>query len=410
MLRTWDFKLSLVLGLWACLLAVPGLALAEVSQVLHLTAFLGNGLVSGLLVIQDYLASVSPDQAGLLFGFGLAGTTTAQSSNAMTLAEWAKLQDPDGKVAIVANLLSQTNEVLEDAVFMEGNLPTGHRVTVATGLPAVYWRSYNLGVPSSKATFAQVDEAIGMLEAYAVVDKDLALLNGNTAAFRLQEDQLFLEAMNQTQAKTLFYGNPATDARQFMGLTPRFNNLAAGNAGNILDAGGIGSTNTSIWLVVWGENTAFCPFPKGSKAGLIHDDQGEMTTYDSNQNRYQAFQTHYQWKNGLCVKDWRYVVRIANIQVTPGSNPPVTADLLGLMSRALDRVPNLNMGRAAFYMNRTIFSMLRLQALNKSNMALAIEPALSQFGTPQRWTSFMGVPLRKVDAILNTESQVTSSS
>lgn len=358
----------------------------------------------------EWPAGLAGDAGGLLGLAMFAGTTTALPNTALTLADWAKMQDPDGKVAVVANLLSQTNEILEDAVFMEGNLPTGHRVTVATGLPAVYWRSYNLGVPSSKATVQQVDEAIGMLEAYAVVDKDLALLNGNTAAFRLQEDELFLEAMNQTQAGTLFYGNPANDPRQFMGLTPRYNNTAAGNGQNVLDGGGTGTANTSIWLVVWGENSVFCTFPKGSKAGLLHEDQGEVTTWDANQNRYQAFQSHYQWKNGLVVKDWRYVVRIANIQVTPNGSPVVGADLLSFMSRALDRVPNLNRGRACFYMNRTVFSFLRLQALAKSNYALSVEQALSQFGTPQRWTNFMGVPLRKVDQILSTESQVTSSS
>lgn len=367
----------------------------------------------GLLLIAGFLGvhtAEAGDATGLMVAAGFAGTTTALSNNALTLADWAKLQDPDGKVAVVANLLSQTNEILEDAVFMEGNLPTGHRVTVATGLPAVYWRSYNMGVPSSKATVQQVDETIGMLEAYCVVDKDLAILNGNTAAFRLQEDALFLEAMNQTQAQTMFYGNPTNDPRQYMGLRSRYNNLAAGNAQNIIDAGGTGTTNTSIWLVVWGENTVFCPFPKGSKAGLIHEDMGEVTTWDANQNRYQAFQTHYQWKNGLVVKDWRYVVRIANIAVTPGGSPVVSADLLSLMSRALDRVPNLSMGRAAFYMNRTVFSYLRLQALSKSNYVLAIDNALSQFGTPQKWTTFMGVPLRKVDQILSNEAQVTLSS
>ncbi|MDD4915728.1 MAG: hypothetical protein PHW13_11910 [Methylococcales bacterium] len=363
-------------------------------------------LIAGFLGMHTAEAG---DATGLMVAAGFAGTT-ALSNNALTLADWAKLQDPDGKVAVVANLLSQTNEILEDAVFMEGNLPTGHRVTVATGLPAVYWRSYNMGVPSSKATVQQVDEAIGMLEAYCVVDKDLALLNGNTAAFRLQEDALFLEAMNQTQAQTMFYGNPANDARQYMGLRSRYNNLAAGNAQNIIDGGGTGTTNTSIWLVVWGENTVFCPFPKGSKAGLIHEDMGEVTTWDGNQNRFQAFQTHYQWKNGLVVKDWRYVVRIANIEVTPGGTPVISADLLSLMSRALDRIPNLGMGRAAFYMNRTVFSYLRLQALSKSNYVLAIEQAMSQFGTPQHWTTFMGVPLRKVDQLLSNESQVTSSS
>ena len=132
---------------------------------------------------------------------------TPLSTNALTLADWAKRQDPDGKVPVVAELLSQSNEILEDAVFMEGNLPTGHRVVIRTGLPTVYWRSINQGVPRSKSTTAQVDESCGMLEAYAAVDRDLAMLNGNTAQFRLSEDTAFLEAMNQTQAGTMFYGH-----------------------------------------------------------------------------------------------------------------------------------------------------------------------------------------------------------
>jgi hypothetical protein len=210
-------------------------------------------------------------------------------TGALTLADWAKRIDPDGKTPTVAELLSQSNEILEDAVFMEGNLPTGHRVTIRTGLPTVYWRSINQGVPRSKSTTAQVDESVGMLEAYSAVDVDLADLNGNTAAFRLSEDSAFLEAMNQTQAQTMFYGNPATDNRQYLGLASRFGTISgAGNAQNILDAGGASTNNTSIYLVVWGENTVFCPFPKGSKAGLMHEDQGKLTIYDANSNPLQA--------------------------------------------------------------------------------------------------------------------------
>jgi hypothetical protein len=211
----------------------------------------------------------------------------------------------------------------------------------------------------------------------------------------------------------MFYGNPATDPRQYLGLSARYGTISgAGNAQNILDAGGTGSNNTSIWLVVWGENTVFCPFPKGSKAGLQHTDQGELTIYDPNSNPFQAFQTHYQWKNGLVVKDWRYVVRICNINVTDLATQATTqsstaaTQIINLMSRALDRVPYLSMGRPAFYMNRTVASMLRIAALNKSNTALAIESGLSQFGTPTKWTSFMGVPLRRVDQLLNTEARV----
>lgn len=329
------------------------------------------------------------------------------SAGYLTLADHAKRLDPAGKIPVIAELLSQSNEVLEDCVFMEGNLPTGHRVTIRTGLPTVYWRSINQGVPTSKSTTAQVDEACGMLEAYSEVDKDLAELNGNTAGFRLSEDQAFLEAMNQTQASTMFYGNPATDPKQYLGLAPRYSSLSAGNAQNIISGGGSGSVNTSIWLVVWGENTAFCPFPKGSKAGLIHDDLGLDTVIDSSGGRFQAYRTHYQWKNGLVVKDWRYVVRIANISTTALVNNSSPADIVTLMSKSLDRIPNFGMGRAAFYMNRTVYSYLRIQALSKSQNVLAIEQGLSQFGTPMKWLSFQGIPLRRVDAITNTETALT---
>lgn len=329
------------------------------------------------------------------------------SAGALTLADWAKRQDPDGGVPAVAELLSQTNEILEDAVFMEGNLPTGHRVVIRTGLPAVYWRSLNQGVPISKATTAQVDEACGLLEARSHIDVELANLNGNTAAFRLSEDSAFLEAMNQAQAYTMFYGNPAADPRQYLGLAPRYGAISgAGNAQNIIDAGGVSTNNTSIFLVVWNDNTIFCPFPKGSKAGLQHQDLGEESVPDAAGNFYQALRSLYQWKNGLVVKDWRYVVRICNINTANLVSESSAADLIKLMSRALDRIPNLNGGRAAFYMNRTVYEMLRIQALGKSANAIAIEQGLNQFGTAARWASFQGVPLRKTDQLLNTEARV----
>lgn len=332
----------------------------------------------------------------------------------LTLADWAKRVDPEGRVPVVAELLSQSNEVLEDCVFKEGNLPTGERVVIRTGLPTVYWRALNQGIPSSKSTTAQVDEACGILEARSEVDKDLAMLNGNTAQFRLSEDQAFLEAMNQTQATTLFYGNPATDPKQFLGLASRYSAISgADNAQNVISAGGSSSDNTSIYLVVWGDNTVYCPFPKGSKAGLIHEDLGEQTVYNSDGTRLQALATRYQWKNGLVVKDWRYVVRICNIDVsdlvaqTGTQASTASTAIIKLMARALYRIPNMAMGRAAFYMNRTVHSGLSIAALDKSQYVLKINEGLSQFGTPYSWLSFLGVPLRRVDAILNTEAAVS---
>lgn len=330
------------------------------------------------------------------------------TSGQLTLADWAKRLDPSGKIPKVAELLSQSNEILEDAVFMEGNLPTGHRVVIRTGLPSVYWRSINQGVPVSKSTTAQVDEACGMLEARSHMDVELYNLNGAKADVRLSEDFAFLEAMNQAQASTMFYGNPASDPRQYLGLAPRYSAISgAGNAQNVISGGGGSTNNTSIYLVVWGENTVFCPFPKGTMAGLEHRDLGEIPVQDSNGNYYQALASLYNWKNGMVVKDWRYVVRICNINTANLVAESSAADIVKLMSRALDRIPNLGAGRASFYMNRTVYSMLRIQALNKSANAIAIEQGLNQFGTPTRWATFEGVPLRRCDQLLNTEATVS---
>jgi hypothetical protein len=335
------------------------------------------------------------------------------SSNNLTLAEWAKRTDPEGRVPVIAELLSQSNEILEDCVFKEGNLPTGERVVIRTGLPAVYWRALNQGIPNSKSTTAQVDEACGILEARSEVDKDLAMLNGNTAQFRLSEDVAFLEAMNQTQATTMFYGNPAIEPKSFLGLAARYSAVpgSAGIGQNILEGGGTGSDNTSVYLVVWGDNTVYCPFPKGSSAGLMHEDLGEQTVYDGN-NRLQAFATRYQWKNGLVVKDWRYVVRIANIDVSDMSNASGTqastasTQLIKLMTRALYRIPNMAMGRAAFYMNRTVHGGLSIQAMDRAQNVLSVQQGVSQFGTPYSWLSFLGVPCRRVDALINAEARL----
>lgn len=331
----------------------------------------------------------------------------------LTLADWSRRLDPDGTTAKVVELLNQTNEILEDAVFVEGNLPTGHRFTLRTGLPTVYYRTLNQGVPTSKSTTTTIDEACGMLEGRSHIDVELAKLNGNTSTFRLSEDSGFIESMNQTQAQALFYGNPGVDSRQILGLSTRYSAISgAGNAQNVLDAGGVGSNNTSMWLVGWGDDTVACPFPKGSQAGLQHQDLGEESVQDQNGGYYQALRTLYQWKSGLMVKDWRYAVRIANINVADliaqanTQAPTAATQLIYMMSRAIDRIPFLGKCKPAFYANRTVYSMLRIAALNKSNAALSIEKAMTQFGAPTQLTSFMGVPLRKVDQLLSTEARV----
>ncbi len=324
----------------------------------------------------------------------------------LTLADWAKRLDPDGKTANIVELLSQTNAMLTDMLWKEGNLPTGERLTVRTGLPSVAWRLLNKGVAKSKSRTAQIDEACGMLEARSEVDADLAMLNGNTSAFRMSEAQAFIESMNQEMQQTLVYGNGGLAPEEFTGLSLRYSLSTAPNGQNVIKAGGSGSVNSSIWLIAWGENTVYGVFPKGSKAGLIHEDLGLGDAFDSDNNRFRAYMDRWQWKCGLALKDWRYAVRICNIDsdaVVANSTPP---DLITFMSRAIDRLPAMGMGRPVFYVNRTIASWMRVQALTKSASAIAAQPALNQFGQTIYTLSFLGIPVRLCDQLTETEATV----
>lgn len=333
----------------------------------------------------------------------------ALSTQFPTLLDLAKLTDPDGKIAAVVEILNQTNPVLDDMVWIEGNLPTGHRTTIRTGIPAPTWRKLYGGVQPNKSTTAQVTDNCGMLEAYAEIDKALADLNGNTAAFRLSEDRAHIEGMSQEVAQTIFFGNDGVDEAEFTGLAPRYNSLSAANAENIISGGSAGGQvdNTSIWLVAWGQNTAHGIIPKGSKAGLQVTDKGLVTIEDasggSNTGRMEAYRTHYRWDCGLSVRDWRYVVRIPNIdKSTLLVSAASGADLPDLMYQALRRLPSMSLGRPVFYMARDTLTMLQRQLSYKTkDSSLTVQ---NVGGTMTE--TFQGIPVKRVDVLAADEARV----
>jgi hypothetical protein len=327
----------------------------------------------------------------------------ALSANNPTLLDVARRTDPNGSIASIVELLNQTNEILDDMTFVEGNLPTGNKTTVRTGLPSPTWRKLYGGVQPGKSTTAQVTDSCGMLEAYAEIDRALADLNGNTAAFRLSEDTAYIEGMSQTMAQTLFYGNEGTTPEAFTGLAPRFNSLSAQNADNIVNAGGTGSDNTSIWLCVWGPQTGFGIYPKGSQGGLSMTDKGQVTieNVDGAGGRMEAYRTHYRWDAGLTIRDWRYFVRIPNIDVSDLDTLANTKNLINWMIAASERIPSFGKGRACWYVNRTIREKLRFGILEKVSSNLSWETVEGK-----RVMTFDDIPVKRVDALINTEARV----
>lgn len=324
----------------------------------------------------------------------------------LTLIDWAKRLDPDGKVDRTVEILSQTNEILDDMLFKEGNLPTGEQTTIRTGLPTVVWRLMNQGVTPSKSTTAQITEQTGNLEAWSEVDKELAELNGNVGAFRLDEGTAFLEAMNQEMASTLFYG-AAANPEEFVGFANRYVSTSDTNGQNIILAGGSQSDNSSIWLIGWGARTVHGIFPKGSKAGITHEDMGLVTvetTAGIAGNRMRAYQEVWNWKNGLVVKDWRYAVRIANVDISTLIADPdgSTINIIELMLRAIHRLPSMAGITPVFYANRTVKEMLDIQAMNKSNLHLRVG---NEEG--DRKLRLRGIPIATVDALTEAEATIS---
>lgn len=320
-----------------------------------------------------------------------------------TLIDYAKRLDPDGKISPIAELLAQTNEILMDCPFYEANMETGHRETIRTGLPEVYWRMFNKGVPISKSRTQQVTDTIGMLEARSHIDIELAALNGNSAAWRFSEETPFLEAMSQEAASTIFYGNENVTPEKFTGLSPRFSDLSAENAENIIDAGGTTGNLTSIWLICWDQQTVNMRYPKGqgNSYGLQSRDLGEESVQDDQGQYFQALRTLYTMKCGLSLKDWRYVVRIANIPVDTLDDAGATTDLWNNLIKAMHKLYNLKKGKCYFYMNRTIEQYLDLQSFNKQNIQINQQEIDGDIVS-----MFRKIPFRTCDALLNTEQRV----
>lgn len=327
------------------------------------------------------------------------------ASNFPTYVDVAKRTDPDGKTARIVEMLAQSNEILDDAVVLECNDGTSHKTTMRTGLPQGTWRRLYQGVQPEKSTTVQVADTCGMLQTYAQVDKKLIELAPDPAGFRLSEERPFMEGLTQTIAKTLFYGNQATETEKFTGLSARYNTVntaTAQTANNVVDAGGVGSDNTSIWLVVWGENTAHMLYPKGSKAGIQQEDKGQQTQVNADGSMYEVYRTLWTWDAGLSVRDWRYVVRIANIDVSDiRSDTTKMKALISNMIDAEEKIPSLGMGRAAWYCNRTVRAALRKGILEKVAYNLTEETV-----SGKRVTMFDGIPVRICDQLINAEARV----
>lgn len=322
-----------------------------------------------------------------------------------TLLDIQLRQDPDGRAARrIIEQLSQTDGILDDMTFEQCNDGSGHVTTIRTGLPDATWRQLYQGVQPSNSTTAQVRDTTGMLEARSEIDVKAAQRAGGSATWRESEEMPFRQSLKNQVVSTLFYGNESTAPAKFTGIHARFNSLSAANADNIIDAGGSGGDNTSIIIHTWHPLFGTMIYPDGSNAGLKVEDLGVQDSFDSNQRRFRAYHTLYGWDTGYSLRDWRGVVRIANIDSSDlTKNAASGADLVDLIVQGLELLPEeaFAYGRIAIYCNRRIRSFLRRQITNKDNVWLSMGEVAGK-----KVVMFDGHPVRRCDSLLLSEARV----
>lgn len=320
-----------------------------------------------------------------------------------TLLDISKQFSDDGNPLPLAELLTETNEALDDIPWYEANGIHGHRLSVRSGYPDAIWRKLNAGIPPSDGEFADVTESMGILNSLGVTDRKLAELSANVAQFRLRKNIGHIEAMNQTFMETLIYGDTDVNPEKFLGLAPRFDDITGPtNAGQIIDAGGNDTDLTSIWLVGWGPGSVYGVYPKGTQAGLVHRDMGVELVDDGTGKYFPAYRDWFEWNGGIAVEDWRNVVRIANIDVSElTKDASAGADLIDLMTQAVESLNNDAGLNPVFYAPRAIRSYLRRQITNKSNVWLSTGEIAGR-----KVTQFDDIPVRRVDKLLTNEARV----
>ena len=314
-----------------------------------------------------------------------------------TLLNVMKSLAPDGSPEMmIANTLTKKLPLLKDIPWVEGNLPTGDRVTSVLGLPSPTWRKANQGVAPTKVENNQFDESCGLLEDYSKVDVQVAALNGNPAAYRASQDKVKQEMFSQELERAVFYESAVSHPERIHGLTARYPASTGYTSSNyVMPVGTLSGTNCeSVWYIAWDPERICGIFPRGSKAGLEYEDLGKLLVPDQNNLQFLAWVSHYVWKCGIRVKDYRYAVRMQwdpdDATNFADNGKQMYLSMQNMLTQVFERLPS---GR--FYLSRTSFKKLTAQlAANSTNYLQYIADGNEMI------PSFLGTPIRITDSLV----------
>lgn len=322
------------------------------------------------------------------------------------LIDLYKGQNVNGDTIAIIEMLRLMNPMLEDAVTVPCNQGTQHVHAIRTGLPSSTWGMLYKGVQKSKSTKQQVVDTTGFVESASAVDERLLeIAKDGGKALRLSEAMAHMESMSNEVQSKIIYGNSAADPEQFMGLAPRFNSLSAANGNQIIDAGGTGSDNTSVWFIGWGENTCHLLHPESAPAGLSRTDRGKQQKLDADGNAYYVMEETFRWHIGVALKDWRYVARVANIDVSEMRSGAVK--LYDFLAKAYYRLQSRRVpyGKMVMYCHREVLEALDRLARNAGSADNFVRLSYKEV-QGEEVLMYRGIPIRECDALLLNEARV----
>jgi len=325
----------------------------------------------------------------------------------LSFGELAKRLGPGKDIVDIAEVLEARAPILRDAIWYESNQPASELVVRRASLPSGTWRKANKGVKKEASATQTVTEGIARLEARSEVDEALLELVSNKKAARRSEDLAFVQGLAQEFAKTLVWGTTegatVSAPEEILGLQQRLRTV--GTPATVIDNGGsTASTVTSIYVVNWSRNGAYCVYPSGAKRGdlgLFVRDVGKEKV-DDGTDPYYAWVTQFVWWVGLAVRDELAIGRVGNIDITSGTGKYIFNEDKLIECLNLGHFPQAT---TSIYYNQTIATQAQIRLKDKTNVNWA--PAKGLAGEPIM--TFGGYRCRMMEnnIILNTEEVIS---
>lgn len=308
----------------------------------------------------------------------------------------------------VAEVLSEENGILSYLPYREANKGKHHETQKRISLPTVYERKANQAIPRGKSLVGT--DVFNCAHVEGKVEVDKLILGGMSPEDKKKERWIHAHghiiAMAHKQADLIVNGSSDSDPSRVGGLLDYYGTLDSAEsavADQMINCGGTGSDNTSMFLVDLGMGIHGI-YPKGSTFGIQSFDDGEIDIIANdtagNPSSFRGERERFEMDHGLVVNDYTRNVRACNIDVSAlsaGSGVELFEILIAMYHRA----KFVKAGRKAILVNSTLAQWLDIQA--HRNVKTGGQLAYTVIDG-QEVLAFRRMPILTCDAISNSQA------